>query len=277
MSGRTTRNSMGMRGVEKEGRHEQMDTEEEVNSTGERGAEDAGPIERDSHGEVDTLLEGEQGEMDAISTGRHVETDNAGTDQMVVKNPNQKKKSKNGNVKLVMKEKTNKLSQASDDFLAGKFKNLRQAAKSYNVSYKTLWAGLVKRGGEFRGKGRFTNRLKAEEEMRVVEHVTWRASIGYGVDWNMLTLLLHEVLLAVKHSNPERETGLENCGQFPPKIWVRRFAERHQLVMRRTMGISKGRQVVSAEELAMWQGDAWKFFSSQPELLAALNVRIISI
>ena len=25
---------MGMRGVEKEGRHEQMDTEEEVNSTG---------------------------------------------------------------------------------------------------------------------------------------------------------------------------------------------------------------------------------------------------
>ena len=45
MPGRTTRNSMGMRGVEKEGRHEQMDTEEEVNSTGERGAEDAGPTE----------------------------------------------------------------------------------------------------------------------------------------------------------------------------------------------------------------------------------------
>ena len=36
---------MGMRGVEKEGRHEQMDTEEEVNSIGERGAEDADPIE----------------------------------------------------------------------------------------------------------------------------------------------------------------------------------------------------------------------------------------
>ena len=45
MPGRTTRNSMGMRGVEKEGRHEQMDTEEEVNSIGERGAEDADPIE----------------------------------------------------------------------------------------------------------------------------------------------------------------------------------------------------------------------------------------
>ena len=36
---------MGMRGVEMEGRHEQMDTEEDVNSTGERGSEDAGPIE----------------------------------------------------------------------------------------------------------------------------------------------------------------------------------------------------------------------------------------
>ena len=63
-----------------------MDTEEEVNSTGERGAKGTGPIERDRHGEADTLLEGEQGEMDAMSTGRHVETDN------VVKNPKQKKK-----------------------------------------------------------------------------------------------------------------------------------------------------------------------------------------
>ena len=102
-----------------------------------------------------------------------------------------------------------------------------------------------------------------------------RASSGYGVE--MLSLVLRELLLALKRSNPDRITGLEKFGQLPSKIWVCRFAERHQLVPRATMGITKGRQVVSAEELAMWQGDAEKFFSSQPELLAALQVNELYI
>ena len=37
------------------------------------------------------------------------------------------------------------------------------------------------------------------------------------------------------------------------------------------MGISKGRQIVSEEELRLWQDDTWKFFSSNPELLEALQ------
>ena len=42
------------------------------------------------------------------------------------------------------------------------------------------------------------------------------------------------------------------------------------------MGISKGRQIVTPEELALWQGDAWKFFTADPELLAAIQVGNLS-
>ena len=127
---------------------------------------------------------------------------------------------------------------------------------------------MVKNGGEFQGSGKFTDRLSPEEEKKVTDHVKWRASISYGVDWPMLRLLLQEVLVAVTRSNPERITGLEEKGQLPDISYVRRFAECHQLVPRATMGISKGRQV----ELALWQGDSWSFFSANPELLAALQV-----
>ena len=36
------------------------------------------------------------------------------------------------------------------------------------------------------------------------------------------------------------------------------------------MQISKGQQIVSAEEIACWQNDAWDTLSADPELMAAL-------
>ena len=119
-----------------------------------------------------------------------------------------------------------------------------------------------------------TNRIgsKTVEESKIVDHVKWRASVGYGMDWNTLGLLFKEVFAALKKSNPERETGLENNREGALMSYIRRFAERHQLVLRSRMAISKGRQVVSSEELALWQSDAWRFFSQNPDLLAALQV-----
>jgi len=97
--------------------------------------------------------------------------------------------------------------------------------------------------------------------MKVVDHVKWRASIGHGLDWHM-----QELFLALKLANPARVTGLEDVGQLPTSIWIRRFAERHNLVGRATMPISKGRQDVTPEEIKLWQEDAITFFSSKPEL-----------
>ena len=92
------------------------------------------------------------------------------------------------------------------------------------------------------------------------------------MDWNTLGLLFKEVFAALKKSNPERETGLENNREEALISYIQRFAEHHQLVLRSSMAISKGRQVVSAEELALWQDDAWRFLSQDPDLLAALQV-----
>ena len=130
----------------------------------------------------------------------------------------------------------------------------------------------MKRGAEFSGSGRYTSRLTPVEECKIVDHVKWRASVGYGMDWNMLGLLFKEVFAALKKSNPERETGLENNRDEALMSYIQRFAEHHQLVLRSSMAIDKGRQVVSAEELALWQGDAWRYFSEHPNLLVALHV-----
>ena len=48
--------------------------------------------------------------------------------------------------------------------------------------------------------------------MRIFEHVKWRASIGYRLDWAMLRLLLLELFIAIKQANLTRVTGLEDIG-----------------------------------------------------------------
>ena len=99
----------------------------------------------------------------------------------------------------------------------------------------------------------------------------WRASIGCGVDWAQLQLLIQEVLVAITTSNPDRLTGYENCGQLPNMFFVRRLADRNNLSLRRTAEISKGRQVLTEADLRLWQKDAVDYLWSKPELVEALQ------
>ena len=117
---------------------------------------------------------------------------------------------------------------------------------------------------------KFSTRLTPEEEQKIVDHVKWWAAIGYGVKWSMLQLLLHEILLAVTKVNPEQKTGLENYGQLPSMSWVRRFAERHDLVVCCTLSISKVHQIVSPEDIVLWQQDTYGFFTFKPDLVIAI-------
>ena len=43
------------------------------------------------------------------------------------------------------------------------------------------------------------------------------------------------------------------------------------LIVRATSELSKGRQVISPEDLDRWQQDTWTYLSSKPELLEALQ------
>ena len=101
------------------------------------------------------------------------------------------------------------------------------------------------------------------KKQKIADMVKWRADIGYGTNWSMLQSLIQEILLAVTSSNPDRKTGWEDRDQLPERTWVRRFAERHNLALRSTSEISKGRQVVSPDDLARWQQDTIHFFSSK--------------
>ena len=59
--------------------------------------------------------------------------------------------------------------------------------KHYNIPYSTLYIGIKNHGGtSFQGfSGRSSNIMTREEEQKIIEHVKWKAQIGYGVTWEM--------------------------------------------------------------------------------------------
>ena len=121
-------------------------------------------------------------------------------------------------------------------------------------------------GTDYKGSGQYSKVLSLNEEAKIIQHVKWRASIGCGVDWAQLQLLIQEVLVAITTSNPDRLTGYENCGQLPNMFFVR-----NNLSLRRTAEISKGRQVLTEADLRLWQKDAVDYLLSKPELVEALQ------
>ena len=142
----------------------------------------------------------------------------------------------------------------------------RAAAVAYDLNYSTLYRGV--QAGGFQGHGgRRSEALTLQEEQKIIDHILWKKSIGYGVNFEMLQLLLQEVLVAVMNANPLRLTGHEGAGQMPGKSWVRMFAKRHHIVLRKTSEILKGTQVVRPEEVEKWQGELLTFCTSRPELL----------
>ena len=211
--------------------------------------------------------------MELGEQGEQHEEEDAEEERDANKSPLKKKKLTKAQEK---REKCNKLKErlkiAVNGFLEGKFANMRQAALHYGVNYSTLYKGLSKDGGEFKGRGQFSSWLSEEEELKIVGHVKWWQEIGYGLDWKGLQCLLQEIFIMVTKSNPARVTGLESCGHLPDLAWVRHFAEQHILVLCTTMASSKGRQVISEEELGLWQGDIFSLINAKPELLQALKV-----
>ena len=126
--------------------------------------------------------------------------------------------------------------------------NIFEAAKHFGLSYTSLYRYLVN-GDTFRGKGRKSEVLSDEEEQKIVDHIIYRQRIGCGMTYLQLQLLIQEVLVAVTSSNPERSSPYSNTGHFPNRHFARNFAKRHNLTLRATMKISKGRQILSVDDL----------------------------
>ena len=164
------------------------------------------------------------------------------------------KKMKRDAQKNITDSKRQIYDKACQQFQEGKFPSIFQASKHYGLAYTSLYRYLVN-GDEFKGKGRRSEVLTNEEEQKIVDHITYRQRIGSGMTYLQLQLLIQEVLVAVTSSNPERTSPYVDKGHFPNRNFAYRFAKRHNLALRATMEISKGRQILSVDDLVAWQKD----------------------
>ena len=144
--------------------------------------------------------------------------------------------------------------KACDEIQKGMFPSIFAASKHYNLSYGSLYKYLV-HGDSYTGKGRKSQVLTPEEEQKIADHVVYRQQIGCGMTFYQLQLLIQEVLVAVIASRPDRSSPYADNGHFPNLFFARRFAARHNLTLRATMEISKGRQILSVDDLIAWQKD----------------------
>ena len=60
-------------------------------------------------------------------------------------------------------------------------------------------------------------------------------------------------------ANSSRITGYEEHNNLPNMCFVRRFATRHSLTLRKSLEISKGRAICSVADLENWQADTIKY------------------
>ena len=191
------------RGVNQERRGERSTQEVKVKE-GEVGKEGGEEQEEGDKQEVedDDIVINEVCESEAeVNSGDEGEGDkdqNENEDGKTEKRSYKTKAQKMSEEEEEKRMKMEKYEKAGDDFKRGKFKNIRQAAKAYGLNYQTLYYGLVNNGGEFKGSGQHTSKLTLQEEMRVVEHIKWRASVGYGLDWPML----HSATITMKYLDP---------------------------------------------------------------------------
>ena len=143
---------------------------------------------------------------------------------------------------------------ACQQYQQGQFKSIFEASKHFRLPYSSLHKYLVF-GDSFIGKGRKSQVLTIEEEQKIVAHVIYRQKIGCGMTFLQLQLLVQEVLVAVTAANPARSSPYGDKGHFPDRFFARRLATRNNLTLRATMEISKGRQILSVDDLVAWQRD----------------------
>ena len=122
----------------------------------------------------------------------------------------------------------------------------------------------------FSGQGRKTTVLTKKEEKKIKDHVIYKAKIGYGESWKTFRMLIQKLLIRIKRTNPDRMTGLEEKGQLPSVTWMRAFADRNGISLRKSSMISKGRAFISPKHIALWFSDIGQHLKSQPELREAL-------
>ena len=137
--------------------------------------------------------------------------------------------------------------------------SVKKAAKEAGI-----WASTLRRRSENKAKaaGRPLKTLTKEEENLIVGLLQERAEMGMGLTMVQLAALLQQTLLEIKAAEPDRTTGFEASGQTPSYKFLINFRIRNQISLRKTQEMKRGRELLSLEEVRIWQAEMEKLKNS---------------
>ena len=138
--------------------------------------------------------------------------------------------------------------------------SVKKAAKKAGI-----WASTLRRRLENKGKapGRPLTALTVEEENLIAGVLQERAEMGLGLTMVQLAALLRQTFLEIKAAEPHRTTGFEAGGQNPTYNFLKNFRIRNRISLRKTQEMKRGRQLLSLEEVRIWQAEIEKLKDSE--------------
>ena len=101
--------------------------------------------------------------------------------------------------------------------------------------------------------------------------MTDRVNLGVGQDFDQLKSVIQELLIELKKADKERyiPPTWENC--YPEDTFVRRFADRNSISLRRTMALSAARARLTVYDLEQWFLNITERFFENPEFADVWN------
>ena len=101
-------------------------------------------------------------------------------------------------IKARKEEKKKRFEVAKQAYEDNKFPSPHACAKHYGLNDKTF-KKLVDSGSSFAGSGSYKSNLvlTSEEEARIVDHIRWCKSVGYGMRYYDLQILIQELMTEV--------------------------------------------------------------------------------
>ena len=139
------------------------------------------------------------GDQAEVTVDNHVQEANQNDDDNQTKRkrrgPN-KKIEKMQQIKAKKEERKQQYDLAISGYKDGKFENIHACAKHFGVNQTTL-KKLIVSGRRYVGTGDVSRVLTLEEESKIVEHLKWCRSVGFGMTYHTLQSLFKELLSAV--------------------------------------------------------------------------------
>ena len=153
----------------------------------------------------------------------------------------------------IKKEERKQLYAAAiEDLKNDNYTSLRSCARAYGLNHSML-SRMINHGAQFGSQGKKLTEFTWPEEVRIAEHITEMLRLGFGLTIAELLPLFQEAMTSLLEADKNRTTTWVN--NMPPYCFVWNYTQRHNLVLRSSMEITKARSVITPESLKLWQRD----------------------